>query len=137
MNESGKSLEEFQRHLHNLDPEIKQARIHQLKAQQATAQKISELVGDPRWETWGRHVEAIRDSYERQRNTAREKLTEKFLVGDDYLTTKMEQVKADAAFRAINECLRVAKVLIENGEKAVEALKIIDNQEKGANNGAA
>lgn len=137
MTESGKSLEEMSSFLLNDAENRKQARVHQLRAQQATAQKISELVADPRWEVYGRHVEAIRDLYTRKRDAASAKLLGKVLPRDEYVEAAVDMASHAAAVRALNEALTVAKTLIEHGEKAVEALKILDNQQKGANNGAA
>lgn len=99
-------------------------RIRQLRERQATGQKISELVADPRWEIFGREIESIRATYERRSEAAKVKLLNHLLLGDEYLQTKMEQAQADAAATALTLILGRAKVLIEQGEQAMNELKL-------------
>ena len=126
------SLEELKPFLAKDAEDRKAARIFQLRAKIEAAQKVSELVADPRWELWGRHIEAMRDAHQVQASSARWRLCAKFLQGEEYLKVKIVQVEEDAAVKALNQALLVAKTLIEQGEKAAEELKTVDKVQESA-----
>lgn len=126
------SLEELKPFLAQDAEERKAMRIFQLRAKMEAHQKISELIADPRWELWGRHIEAMRDVHQAKATTTSKRLIAEFLQGEEYMKVKMAQIEADAAVKALNQALLVAKTLIEQGEKAAEELKILDKVEQSA-----
>lgn len=128
----GQSLEELKPFLTQDTEDRKAARIFQLRAKMEAHQKVSELVADPRWEFWGRHIEAMRDAHQARATTASRRFIAEFLQGKEYVKVKMAQVEADSAVRALNQAILVAKTLIEQGEKAAEELKTIDNIQNSA-----
>lgn len=119
------------------DQEKRRARITQLKAQHGVGQKVSELLTDPRWELWGRHVEAVRESYQRKLDAATAKILSDSLSDEDFRRVKLERAKWAEAVTALTTALTIAKTLIENGEKAAGELKEIDSKEQNHDNDAA
>ena len=99
----------------------------QLKERIAVAEKVSELIADPRFEVWGRHIEAMRDHHAKKSQAAKDKLTGGLLLGDEYLHVKMDQVAADAAMLALNNALKLAASLIKQGEEAMSDLKTLNS----------
>lgn len=125
----GQSLEELRPYLKLGEAARKSNAAFQLRERQAVGRKMSELVADPRWEQYGRHLDAIKESYIRRNGVATAKLTGNLLLGDEYLQVKMEQLRTEEAIKALNTALKIAKTLIEEGEKATEDLKSFDSKE--------
>ena len=107
-------------------PQREQARadhVRQLRERQEVGQKMSELMADPRWEIWGRHLESMRDQAKDRLALIEIKLTSEVLSPDEYLRVKVSQAQARGMWQSYNNALLLAKTLIEQGEKAVEELK--------------
>ena len=109
---------------------LAQDRLRQLRERQGVAQKVSELVADPRWEVWGRHLEAMRDKAKDRLVSVELKLTGEVLSPDEYVSVKVSQSSARGEVRAYNNALALAKTLIEQGEQAMKELNLLTTEDK-------
>ena len=100
--------------------------MRQLRGHVAVADKVSQLVSDPRWEVWGRHVEAIKDYYAKRQAVAAAKLLTETLSGDEYVKAKVAHASSLEAVKVLDYALNMAKTLIEQGEKALAELRQYD-----------
>jgi hypothetical protein len=109
---------------------LEYASTRRLKLEQAQAQgeQMSVLTATPEWESYGRKLEA-----EISRAKAIKERIEKLFLDPskvlspaDYMEAKIHQGQAAAYLDALNFALNVAKTLIEQGEKAVAELNLLD-----------
>ena len=128
----GYSFEEIQALQKPQRESARQAHIEQLQARASVGQKISELQADPRFEVWGRHVEAMKAIAQQRLDTVEHELTSnKLLRHDEYISYKIMQSSARGEVLAYNNALSVAKTLIEQGESALKELNTLTSEEKG------
>ncbi len=101
-----------------------EAKDFQLKQQQATGQKMSELAAHPLWEVYGRHVESVKAFNEASVKADEAKLLHEYLNAEDYAKLKISLAYKHGAIQSLTTALTIAKTLIEQGEKAAEELKL-------------
>jgi hypothetical protein len=122
----GTSLEELSPHLKRTAQAQRLQNVHQLRERQVVGQKISELLADPRWEIYGRHVEAVRDSYQRRLDAVGADLLTQFYSETEYMKKRCEYAQAKEAVKALDTALTIAKTLIEQGEAAAAEINKVD-----------
>ena len=102
-------------------------RLPQLQAVKERASQMSALMADPKWEIYGLYVETERD-----KNAASAKAQEKAfmdltnpMLPQDELKAKLRYAHNQGALEAYNVALNIAKILIEQGEKAEEQIQAL------------
>ena len=109
------------------EAEANAKRLPQLQAVKERASQMSALMADPRWEVYGRHIEA-----ERAKNEASAKAQERALMDmtdplspQDELKAKLRLAHNRGATEAYGVALNIAKILIEQGDKAEEQIRAL------------
>ena len=128
----GYSFEEIQALQKPQRESARQSHIEQLQARASVGQKISELQADPRWEVFGRHVNALRSTEFDRETSSQNRLINAILTSEDYLKVKIAQASSSAAVKAYDNVMNLAKTLIEQGESALKELNSLTSEEKSA-----
>ena len=104
-------------------------RVAQIRAAQQVGKTLSELRADPRWEVYGRYLEAERAKAEGLCRVAEQSLLniEKPPSPQEEYRAKLALAQNRGTIEAFNYALNIAKQLIEQGEKATEILGLGQN----------
>lgn len=120
---SNSSFFEIARHNKAQDEYLRLRHAEFLKERVYTAQQMSELATDPRFERWGREVETQKRQAETRAKACEQQLLGSYLTPDQYNKVKCEHATWTGMVQAFDMALVVAKTMIEMGEKAAEELK--------------
>ena len=103
-----------------------------LQQRRAKGMKMSELVADPRWEEYGRELEAAKAQAEAHIAVCQNNLldTQNPLEPKEELKNKLALAHNRGALEALKMALSVAQDLITDGEKAAEEMGKLEGGEK-------
>ena len=105
------------------------SRTRELKRTQEEAEIMSSLTADPRWERYGRKLEAELKRATQLKDRLEAILLTKVLKPEEYIEAKVHQAANKGAVEALRFALTVAQTLIEKGEMAVAELNLMENGE--------
>ena len=104
--------------------------IPQLKSIRETGFKISQLIADPKWEFYGRYIEAEKAKAEARCRAAEQALLNLAnpLLPHDELKVKLVLASNQGIVGGFNYALKIAQALITEGEEAAKAVEGLENK---------
>lgn len=88
----------------------------QAKARQHVATVMSELLIDPKWELYARHINTLYEQAQAHHQRLNQILLDKVLKIEDYTQTKVDQQHWASTAQAYKTCLDLINKLIKDGQ---------------------
>jgi hypothetical protein len=112
----GRSLEEMQHWIAESQHQITTKQVAQQQARAHVATVMTELLIDPKWELYARHINTLYEQAKAQHEHLDAILLDKVLKLEDYTQTKVDQQRWAATARAFKTSLDLIHKLIEDGK---------------------
>jgi hypothetical protein len=107
------SLEEMQDYLRANAMEARSAQAEQQKSREYVGKVMGELLAEPRWELYARHVKALRDTWFDKNQRSVSELTNSLLEPNAYIQCKVSQAQAAASVLAYDTVLQLITDLVK------------------------
>ena|SRR5687768_5202145 len=117
------SLEEMNLFFAQQAAGFKEIRKQQLGEQVHVGKVISELLIDPKWEMYARHVETLREVAS-QRAEAAQKRVMNACTQEELITGRVAYAKAQSEATAYRVCLTLVENLVKTGQLALEQIDV-------------
>lgn len=117
------TFEEMTPFLRKQQAAISANRKTQLQARAAVGQSMAELIADPRWAVYVRHLEELRDREQNNVDVFRHALTDgKVVSQEDYAQQKVALAGAKRYVQAMDTAIKMVSDLISRGDEAAKEL---------------
>jgi hypothetical protein len=115
------SLEEMNAFFAQQKAGASEARKQQLGQQAQVGKVISELLADPKWEMYARHVESLREAAAMRADAAQKRVMDS-CSQEMLITGRVAHAKAKAEADTYAICLNLVESLVKTGQLALEQI---------------